>query len=148
MLKIGQGVRIKDEYYDYQGEVGVIDYISKDKDEDRGSHPCRVKLNIGDHRWVNKDDVELLPKSWDTLAKGDVVVDKDGGERTVLLVEGDVIGVSCTNKPTKYLDAYTKQELIDAGYTIKNAEEEVTELTIDQIAEKFGKPVDKIKIKK
>ncbi len=89
-------------------------------------------------------------KNWDTLEVGDEVVDKDGDKSTVLDVRERLIFLSRWNDKNTSGSNYTREELIKAGYTIvqDTPEEEILELTIDQIAEKFGRDVKDIKIKK
>jgi len=97
----------------------------------------------------DKNWLELYTEiTWDTLKWKDVVVDKDGKERMVLDVRNDLVDLSYWNDINKYYNTRTKQELQNDGFTIKQATPEKLELTLGQVAEKFGVDVTNIKIKK
>jgi hypothetical protein len=49
---------------------------------------------------------------------------------------------------TAFITPYTVKELEGLEYKVKGEEPEVTELSMDQIAEKFGVSVEQLKIKK
>ena len=101
-----------------------------------------------DENWVELYNPTI---TWDNLKWKDVVLDKDGDEQMVLGVLNDVVFISWYNEFNEADDWYHKQELKDTGYTIKQATPtppEKLELTLDQIAEKFGVDVTNIKIKK
>jgi len=86
--------------------------------------------------------------TWDTLKWKDVVVDKDGEELMVLDVRNDLVDLSYCGEFERYASTLHKQELQKWEYTIKQATPEKLELTLDQVAEKFGVDVTNIKIKK
>ena len=97
------------------------------------------------HTW------EKIEKTWDNLAEGDEINDY-GSIRTVLGICGRVILLStCDNKDSAAGCFYTKEELINRNYTIvqPKTEEKVekTELTLQQIADKFNLKVEDIRIK-
>jgi len=74
------------------------------------------------------------PKSFDSPEVGDVY-SNENCKRTVLGVAGRVIFMSGEN-PANYDDAYTKEDLIDAGYKVeKEVEETKTEKLIRLIEE-------------
>ena len=89
--------------------------------------------------------------TWDTLKWKDVLVEEDGREQIVLGVLNDLVFISWDNDLSEVDDStYHKQQLQDRGYTIKQptpAIVEKLELTLDQIAKKFGVDVTNIKIK-
>lgn len=91
--------------------------------------------------------LELLTeeKTLDTVDVGDVVVDKRGEERTVLDTSknGRVLFLSILNYPTYYSTGYTRQELKDKGYTVKQSTPapEPKEMTLDEVSKALGYPV-------
>jgi len=106
-------------------------------------------------RWFwDKNWIELYtePKkeiTLDTLKWKDVVIDENGNEQIVLGVLNDSILLSSHNFDYSG-NWFHKKELQNRGYVIKQATppQEKLELTLDQIAEKFGVDVINIKIKK
>ena len=89
--------------------------------------------------------------TWDTLKWKDVVVFGDGKERMVLVVSNDVVTLSESYDFEKISIIDHKKQLQNWGYTIKQTTPTIVEkleLTLDQIAEKFGVDVTNIKIKK
>ena len=92
---------------------------------------------------------KLATKDWDSLQVDDVIVNEDGDKRYVFGVCGKIIFVSRENNYDAFSYFTTKQELIKINYTIlQEEEEEVRELTLEEIADKFGVDVKLIKIKK
>ena len=98
-----------------------------------------------DENWV---ELYRPTITWETLKWKDVVVNGNGHERMVLGVLNDLVFVSYTDDVEKTCNPNHKQELKNTGYTIKQPTPEKLELTLDQIAEKYGVDVTNIKIKK
>jgi hypothetical protein len=130
-----------------------IPYICQNKEDGIAADD---KLGY-EYSWMlNKDftgysatNLRLAEKSFDNPEVGDEYRDAYGNGRFVLGVSGRVIHLSMFTGKNSVGDSFTKEELIKYGYTIvQDKEEEVTELTLDEIAKKFGKDVSKIKIKK
>lgn len=94
------------------------------------------------------NDLEPLEKTFETLEVGDVVLDGDMDEHTVLAVCGKIIALSNWDNQNEFGDWYTKEEFEEYNYSIKHPSEDVTELSMDAIAEKFNLPVEQIRIKK
>lgn len=90
-----------------------------------------------------------ITKTLDSLSVGDVLVNESyGDEQTVLGVCGRVICLSRTNDAEAASNWWTVDELKKEGYKHKcQPEESTTELTLDQISEKFNIPLDKLRIK-
>lgn len=86
-------------------------------------------------------DLTPAPKTWDTLEVGDIIVDTDGTEEKVLAVMGDVFLRSCSDDFDETQSWYTKKEVQKNGYKIKGGEEEVSEMTVEQISKALGKKV-------
>ena len=92
---------------------------------------------------------KLATKDWDSLQVDDVLVDSNGDKRYILAVCGRVIFLSYVDSKDISGLYRTKEELIKSGYTIlQDEEEEIIELTLEEIADKFGVDVKLIKIKK
>jgi len=86
--------------------------------------------------------------TWDTLKWKDVVIDEDGEERLVLGVLNDLVFLSGCDVFNVAGTWYLIQELQEKGYTIKQATPvDKLELTLEQVAEKFGIEVGNLKIK-
>lgn len=74
-----------------------------------------------DFESISVKDLRLAEKSFDDPQIGDVYLE-DGNEEeevTVLAVVERLVFVSCTNEPHVSGAYYTKEELINDGYTIK-----------------------------
>jgi len=98
-----------------------------------------------DKNWL---ELYVAPEiTWDTLKWKDVVINEDGNERMVLGVLNDSILLSGCNDFNFAGALYHKKELQQMGYTIKQAPVEKLELTLEQVAEKFGIEVGNLKIK-
>lgn len=89
-------------------------------------------------------------KSFDYPEVGDEYVDKDGDSRFVLGVAGRVIFLSSSYDKNLIGTYSTKEKFVELGFTIKQPAptEEVLEVTLDEVAEKFGVDVTKLKVKK
>ncbi len=90
-----------------------------------------------------------MPKTLYNLEIGDIVIDDDGDEQKILAVlatgENPVYLLSDYNDFDEADDMQTAKELERKDYTFPG---EQTELTMDQIADKFGVSVEQLKIKK
>jgi len=84
----------------------------------------------------------------DTYAVGDIIVNEDGGTRKVLGICGEVVIVSSSSSYNIAADLYTVHEIKDTGYKFKEQDQEIIELTLEDIAKLKGVDVSKIKIKK
>lgn len=98
----------------------------------------------------NLRTAEKTLDDFSTLEIGDVLVDRDGDERTILDVREKIIGLSNLSHGERYGNFYTKDDLDYYGCKLKEQpeEDETVELTMDEIAEKFGIDVKKLKVKK
>lgn len=133
---------VEDSCYFKKGEV-----ITLKKDDDT-LNPYFWKEDKSNYCPIHWSSLEYADKDLDNLEVGDVLVDTSGNEITVLGVLGQLIFLSKYSTQEYYSGGYTVIQLKDYGFKLKCQEEEITELTIDQIAEKFGKDPSKIKIKK
>lgn len=89
--------------------------------------------------WQEGDVLELLDEH-----------EKDFDERhEVIFRSGELVVLK--NKDGEASENYTCDQLYKYGYRLfqpEMEEEKITELTMDEIAEKFGLPIDKIRVKK
>lgn len=77
---------------------------------------------------------------------GDIVINEDGFKRKVLAVVGNLTALSASYNSNYFGNWYAKKQLEDYGYKLANEEE--TTLSMQEVADKFGVDVDKLKIKK
>lgn len=99
------------------------------------------------HNYYSGSFLELLTeeKTLDTVDVGDVVVDSSGEEFTILdkSLNGTVLFVSWSNDATRYHDGFTRQELKEFGYTVKQSTPapEPKEMTLEEVSKALGYPV-------
>jgi len=158
-FKIGDKVKVKENFWEIESSVCANDNMEKlagrtlevefvDSDGDVSTKQDDSK---DDTEWTwDKDWLEIYNPTitWDTLKWKDVVVFVDGRERMVLDVRNDLVDLSYFDDFESHSTIMTKQELQKNGFTLKQATPEKLELTLDQIAEKYGVDVTNIKIKK
>ncbi len=89
------------------------------------------------------------PKTWQTLEVGDGVIDSGGHDRTVLEVSDNSFLISYVDNKDAALDWYTFKEVEKDGWTIKGAEpqDNIVELTLEEVAKLKGIDVSKLRIK-
>ena len=89
--------------------------------------------------------------TWDNLKWKDIVVGTEGDERMVLGVLNDLVFLSMPDDFCRACAYFHKVALQNSGYTIKQIVErkvaETVELTLDEVAKKFGVDVKNLKIK-
>ena len=149
--KVGQQVKvISDHNYDgmqtvNQSNVGKIGTVEQNNYSE--DYPYEIKFSaIGWYVFIESDLAPVV-KTLETLEVGDVVLNQDKLKRTVLAILPNLYGLSYLNDPKGFSSWHTLHELQEE-YTLKDATEPVTtELTLEAIAEKFGLPVDEIRIK-
>lgn len=90
---------------------------------------------------LKDEHLEPYEKTWETLQEGDVVIDSQGAEQTVLGVCGKVIMLSCVGYPMEFDSGYTGIDLTKIGYTIKDAKPIIEELTVEEICKELGREV-------
>lgn len=125
-----------------QNKLGYkYSWVFADKDEDIEEWECGVK---------NLRTAEKTLDDFSTLEIGDVLVDRDGDERTILDVREKIVGLSTLGDGERFGVFCTKAELDNLGYKLKEEpkEDEAVELTMDEIAKRFGIDVEKLKVKK
>jgi len=83
--------------------------------------------------------------SLDNLSIDDVVVSDEGNEYTVAAVIGRVVIIE--NEAGHEDGIFTVKELKDNDWTVKSAESEITEMTLEEVAKLKGIPVEQLRIK-
>lgn len=96
-------------------------------------------------------DLKLAEKTWDNLEEGDVLVSKFSQELIVIGICGKAIFLGSKECATDVIigmaQIYTKEELINRGYTIKieTPTPDVEEMTVEQVCKLLGKEIKIIK---
>jgi hypothetical protein len=103
-----------------------------------GEAPC------DDHYSVT--DIVFLDRTIEDVQEGDVVVDEDGYNRKVLGRCGDVVFLSSTIMHEAYSCVLSVGDLRKGNYKIKQ-DTPITEVTLQEVADKMGVPVEQLRIK-
>ena len=149
--KVGQRVKLIGNHYTDGTQVSNQSIVGKigtvEQNDFSNSYPYLIRFSDSSCNSFIESDLAPFVKTLETLEVGDVVLDADKDERTVLVVLPNLYGLSYGSDPKSFANWYTLHELQEE-YTLKDATEPVfTELTLKAIAEKFGLPVDEIRIK-
>lgn len=153
-FKVGQKVRIKKNAEEltrpkYGWDSSMTDMLGHVYEIDEvGFDSLRILNNDKSAMWAfTFDSVESVEKTWDDLAKSDIVIDEYDDEYTILIRIDDCVLVSDPYKHTNADNWYTIHELQDEGYTIKQPiqEEKIEELTLDQVCKELGRTVKIVK---
>lgn len=135
-LKIGDKCRVIESDPAHRTEIGtIITVVSKNEygrpEFDNGGFCC-----TDGH----------LEKVNEAAEIGTVYLDGDNDEVTVLAVVGELVAISNYNEPEQFGEFVTLKQL-KGRCTLKGAESEVKELTMQEVAELAGIDVDKLRIK-
>lgn len=155
-FKVGDRVRSKQPGQEYTGTVTKIEteIIIVKRDDASSGWYCKIvgdKVATAFGSWDGKSYLELESKTLETLQVGDIVVDEFKSEHYVMGVAGKMIWISDDEKESEgyfRTSYYTLLELKNNGFKVKSSEPEVTEVTMDEIAKKFGVSVESLKVKK
>jgi len=161
-FKAGDKVTVKENFWEIESGVYVYSGMKKlvgrilevQSISSSGNFYTKQDDSNDNTSWAwDKNWLELYNPTitWETLKWKDVVINGNGKERMVLVVSNDVVTLSESYDFEKVSIIDHKKQMQDDGYTIKQATPtlaEKLELTLDQIAEKFGVYVTNIKIKK
>jgi hypothetical protein len=128
MAKFKIGDKVKDIE---TGRIGIVDEIGD----------LYTTITSSDGKYIYNHNRICLEDGWQ---QGDVLVNKDDEQRMILGICGEVYFTTCPDSELASDGIWTKKELIKEGYK-PLSETPVLEVTLEQVAEKFG--VDKIKIK-
>lgn len=147
--KVGDKVRIRKDLDTRNWMPSLISLVGAVVTiENIDGETIEIKEDIKKYHWY---DYEFEPaiKTFADLAKGDVVIHPSGKELTVLARLEDLVFLSKFDGAEEAGFCYHYREL-SQFYRIKQLEPETTilELTLDQVAEKFGVDVKDLKIKK
>lgn len=144
-FKVGDTVEII-EYYPAH-RCSVSDRVKIVEINETGSQ-LGYKLSSGGWCMCEQLHMRLVKRgdSMDNLQKGDVVIESDGDEQTVLARLEDCVLLSIYNDSTYTADWSTIQELKNLGYKLKS--DTPQELTVEEISEKLGYEVKVVKNKK
>jgi hypothetical protein len=119
--------------------VNVSEYCTCYSSEDfyRGYPPKYEIIDAKDY---------LKERSMENLQAGDILVNDDCNyAREVQGVIGKAVITTTSDDQSSILNSI--QNLIDSGWKLEDSEPKVTELTLDQVAEKFKIPVKELRIK-
>lgn len=152
-FKVGDTVRIKGVSYTDKRDIGKVGMIKHIDDDFLSPSPHKYKVIPTADLWFCEEELELVPSeiTWETLKKGDKVQSNSSiiqNPQTVIETIGDIVFLSRDFDDYTTGPFYSRKELAAVGYTIIQPEppkEEVLELTVREIEEKFGKKVKIIK---
>jgi len=133
-VRMGEKFRVTTDYSSF--EKGAIIKLIRDDNDDT----CLYKNSCGEESFVNFNKLELVEKTFFDLEEGDIILDKYGYPEVILAVGEKYILAKDISDDIEY---YRISNLEDWGYTIKQG---VVELTLEDIANLSGVPVEKIKI--
>lgn len=153
-FKIGDKVELIEDYDTYKkGYSFVISTII----------PSHGYYNKGDLCYDNEDDLyygidfkgcyakrlKLCVKTLDNLEVGDIVIDNEGLEHKVHALVGLLVFISEFDNFNIASTYFTIEELKEKEYTVKQNEtvEDITELTLEDVAKLANVSVDKLRIK-
>jgi hypothetical protein len=114
----------------------------------------KYRKNSGFFEEFTEDYLQLVEPKEKRLEYGyceirDIIVDKDGDERMILDVRERLVSVSPRNNFTTYGSTFTYEQIEVSSYTVKQdtPQNDIVELTLEEIAELKGISVDKLRIK-
>lgn len=135
-MKIGDRVKVLDCSLGIHGGMeGIINRLPYDMGD------YRIKVD-GSEIFCYTNKLQLVE---DTMKVGDILVNDDD-KCKVLAVVGDLIATSTTSIFDEFGSWDLKSTLEEYGWKIKN--DSKVELTMDEVATKFGVDVKNLKIKK
>lgn len=146
MAKFKKGDRVRSNYSKHKGGFGtVLGYERKmiaevQMDDDRFNDMMNGE---DDYICINEDYLDPVPKqkTWETLEAGDVL------ERSIFSYDLNVIEafpntlVYEKSSNDKAAILASKKSLINAGWKIKGASEDITEMTHEEVEKELGKRI-------
>jgi hypothetical protein len=137
-FKVGDRVRYTGGFGLVTGQVYVVERL-------RFNDGLELR---GDTGWWYEWRFEPALPTLDNPQVGDVWLDDDGDERDVMAVVGKLVAISGYAAGREHLAFWNDIKYFkDHGFTVKGAEPELTELTLAEVAERVGVPVEKLRIK-
>jgi hypothetical protein len=144
VFRVGDRVKCVQRGYRREGQLGeVIGTCSAHPDR-----PYRVRFEDGDSDIFSSTEIEYLVKTLATLQEGDIVLDGDDDQRTILGVIRPglyVISKWDQDEQDRFGEVLTEKDM--EGWTIKDATPEVVEMTVADAAKKMGIDPSKLRIK-
>ena len=142
-LRVGDQFRVITNGLFDTGEIITL------KEDDNTDCPYFWKANKSRYSYINFSKLEPVAKTVRDVQVGEVVIDKDAGDERMVLERGqNTVGLSSYSAFKEFGETMTLDDL-EKYYTLKAAPVvEQTVLTMDQIAEKFGVEVSRLKITK
>lgn len=146
-FKIGDPVELLTRYGGHvPGETGRVTNVKSTNDEAEGGLITVQLLNGGSINCYGSR-LKISAVTFDNISVGDRFTDAGGmEEREVVAVGPKYIGTIDIYDGTNDPSGYTIKELKEEGYKIIQPEV-TTELTLQEIANKLGIPVEKLRIK-
>ena len=155
-FKIGDVVKAIDNNYTFTnkalGWTGKVTKVREDGYFYADTISSEIKSDVGvSYGFLSPEHFALVKKELEDVEVGDILVDDEGKDRYVMAVNGRLVDLADygyeadDSSQTMY---YTMLELKKLGFTFKDQEPEIMELSMDEVARKFGKQVSEIRIKK
>jgi hypothetical protein len=155
-FKVGDVVKAIANRYIYTNEVykwvGIVRYINNEGNLTLETTSCSGGSRVGEI-YTDRDPEQfaLVKKELEDVEVGDILVDEYGKEHFVMGVAGKMVWLSDDESEADHAsdtNLYAMLELKRNGFTFKDQEPEIMELSLDEVARKFGKSVSEIRIKK
>jgi len=157
-FKVGDKVVLTDaaleeDDLDSYSSKGFVHTITKDQDED-GDYRLDVEGDPDDYFYANEKQIIKAQKTFENLEVGDTIIYNGGYSseqvHTVEGVVGNVVFVLPPEATGDSIETYTVNYLKESDEWVlpeSEKEEEKTELTLKEIADKFNVPVDQLRVK-
>lgn len=143
-FKIGDRVKVLEKGCQYGGEQAVVTRVEEATISGR-LDTVYFKTDCGQTCYEPSDEFELLTLTWEGLKAGDQL--RCGNEsRTVLGVADNMVAVSMPHAQATFGGWYTKKQLQE-DWTIVGPGTPETELTLQDVADKFNIDVKTLRIK-
>jgi hypothetical protein len=155
-FKIGDVVKAIDNNYTFTnkalGWTGKVTKVREDGYFYADTISSEIKSDVGvSYGFLSPEHFALVKKELEDVEVGDILVDDEGKDRYVMAVNGRLVDLADygyeadDSSQTMY---YTMLELKKKGFTFKDQEPEIMEISMDDVAKKFGKSASEIRIKK
>ncbi len=144
----GESVRVTpgEDRYNMTGMVGTV--MNVDTSDNRDDYVVYSVRFEGDRRKL-LFGYKLEHVIGGTMKVGDTLVNPNGGEMTVLGYHNqgvELYALSCIGDPNKMEDWYTATEIKDNGWKLKT-DPQIKEVTLEDVAKKFGVDIAEIRVK-
>ena len=144
---IRNGCELKDYWDDYKEET-CISILKEDGFKMMYGNKLSMEQDYPNVEIISANEYLNMPITWETLKKGDFVKFPDERTQKILARIEDLVAISTTDD-YEYFSSWNVITMLQRiGYTIVQSEQAITEVSMDEVAEKFGVPVKQLKIKK